>query len=50
MDSLGRSPTRKNSFGTWAIMENHTTKIVGIIMISQLPDENRMLTADLEIG
>jgi len=50
MDSLERSQIRKNSSGTWAIIEKDTTKIVGIIILSQLPDENRMLTEDLEIG
>ena len=50
IDSIERSQVRKNGSGSWAIIEKDTTIIVGTIMLSQLPDENRILTQDFEIG
>jgi RimJ/RimL family protein N-acetyltransferase len=39
-----------NGTGFWALAEKDTETIVGAIMLEQLPDNNRILTEDYEIG
>ncbi|MBD2292410.1 GNAT family N-acetyltransferase [Anabaena sphaerica FACHB-251] len=50
IDSLEESEQLKNGTGSWAIVEKDTKKIAGTIMLSQLPDKNRIPTQEIEVG
>ncbi|HLP92272.1 MAG TPA: GNAT family N-acetyltransferase [Nostocaceae cyanobacterium] len=50
VDSLERSRQRQNGTGSWAMVEKHTNMIIGTIILTQLPDRDRIPTDDFEVG
>jgi ribosomal-protein-alanine N-acetyltransferase len=50
IDSVERSRLRNNGSGSWAIVAKDSQQILGTIILSQLPDRDRIPTQDFEIG
>lgn len=47
---LNRYRQRNNGTGFWAVLEKETARIVGTILLSQLPDNYGVPTEDYEIS